>query len=333
MTPVEHSVSVVVIGRNEGERLERCLQSVQKTPAKWIREIVYVDSASSDGSPGLAEAFGVRVIPLTTGRMTAAGGRNAGWRSVDTPYVLFLDGDCVLDAQFVEHALHRFDDPDVAIVWGHLREMHPGASLYQLAMSLDWIYPFGECEFCGGNALFRRVALEQTGGFDESLAGGEEPDLCHRIRKCGWHIVHIDSPMVLHDLGISTFGQYWHRAVKSGESYARVNARTDHTLMTFWNRRTRRNYLQGGLYALLILVSLVASAAMLSVIPLLLLFALWMALAIWTAFRARWKSTHTATRFLYGLHSHFVYLPLLAGQLRVALPHHDDDHAPEGIAI
>ena len=41
---------VVLIGRNEGERLRRCLESV----LKLTNRVAYADSASSDGSVELA---------------------------------------------------------------------------------------------------------------------------------------------------------------------------------------------------------------------------------------------------------------------------------------
>ena len=59
-TPANHSaVSVVVIGRNEGARLVRCLQSVQQ--AHWGNtsfELIYVDSRSTDDSLASARALG-----------------------------------------------------------------------------------------------------------------------------------------------------------------------------------------------------------------------------------------------------------------------------------
>ena len=48
------SVGVVVIGRNEGERLVRCLSSI-KVDAKHV---IYVDSGSTDGSVAAAAAAG-----------------------------------------------------------------------------------------------------------------------------------------------------------------------------------------------------------------------------------------------------------------------------------
>jgi len=70
------SIGVVVIGRNEGERLRRCLQSLGGIAS----QVVYVDSASTDGSVEAARAMGAEVVALDM-RMpfTAARARNDGY--------------------------------------------------------------------------------------------------------------------------------------------------------------------------------------------------------------------------------------------------------------
>ena len=95
-------ITVVVIGRNEGERLTRCLQSVRamRDPGGPV-ELIYVDSASRDDSVERAKAVGSRVVEVVPERPSAALGRNAGWREARAPYVLFLDGDTILHPEFV----------------------------------------------------------------------------------------------------------------------------------------------------------------------------------------------------------------------------------------
>ena len=88
----------VLIGRDEGERLRRCLASVVRTNCP----VVYVDSGSRDGSVAAAQAAGALVVALDMSRpFTAARARNAGWRRLlqahpDLQQVHFLDGDCEL---------------------------------------------------------------------------------------------------------------------------------------------------------------------------------------------------------------------------------------------
>jgi len=319
MEPARSSpaLSVVVIGRNEGHRLERCLESIQRMQWRGSFEVIYVDSNSTDGSPELARLAGAQVVRLDTGKQTAARGRNAGWRLAATPLVLFLDGDTILDPDFPRHAADAMmADPSVAVVWGHCREIHPSTSIYNRVLDLDWIYPPGITEFCGGNALVRRDALEQVGGYEESLIAGEEPEMCRRIRERGLKILHIDAAMVGHDLAITNFHQYWKRAVRSGYAYADVAARSRGAGEWLWENQTAGNVVRGSALLVLPVASLMIAVAWASIVPLLVALGIASILALRTAHRAKWKCAPWSTRLLYGVHSHFQQIPILAGQLK-----------------
>ena len=312
---VEPLLSVVVIGRNEGERLTRCLESVRAmADIGGPVELIYVDSASSDGSPERAAALGARVITVRPERPSAALGRNAGWRAARAPFILFLDGDTILHPRFVADALPELARPEVVVVWGHRREIHPEASLYNRVLDLDWIYPPGPSEFCGGDAIMRRVALAAVDGFDATLIAGEEPDLCRRLRAQGGMILHVDRPMTGHDLAMTQWRQYWRRAVRAGHAYAEVAARFRHTDTPLWDREVRRNRIHAGVLLLSLLVGILGLVRGLWLLPVLVI-GLWLVLALRTAGKVGWKSRDPLTRFLYGLHSHVQQIPILVGQL------------------
>lgn len=313
-TPI--GLSVVVIGRNEGRRLVDCLASIRAATADLGPvDVIYVDSASRDGSPERARALGARVITVRPERPSAAIGRNAGWRSAASEHVLFLDGDTLLQAGFVERALSALQDPKVAVVWGHRRESRPEASIYNRVMDLDWIYPPGPSDFCGGDALMRRDVLEAVGGFSEALIAGEEPELCQRVRGRGLTILHLDQPMTRHDLAITRFSAYWKRAVRAGYAYAEVSQRLKHSAFPLWRQDARRNLIRAAALLGLLVggpgLALLAAASW----PLFLTAGLLLALFLRSAYKARWKSDDPWTLFCYGIHSHLQQLPIALGQL------------------
>lgn len=309
-------LSVVVIGRNEGPRLERCLLSIRNmTDPGCDIEIVYVDSASCDGSVRLAAALGARVIVVQPRRPTAALGRNAGWRASSGSFVLFLDGDTVLEPSFVVQSLADFAE-DTAVVWGNRREIHPEASVYNRVLDLDWISPPGIVDYCGGDALMRREVLEAVGGYDETLIAGEEPEMCRRIRSAGWKILHADRPMTGHDLAMTKWSQYWRRAVRTGYAYAEVSGRFRGSGLPFWETEARHNCSRAIAWIVLIAASAGISVSFASVLPVLSLLALVVLLALRTAAKTAWKSPDFFTRFLYGIHSHLQQIPIYIGQLQ-----------------
>ena len=311
-----YALSVVIIGRNEGSRLVRCIRSAQAM--RDIRgpiEIIYVDSASQDGSAERARALGARVIVVHPERPSAALGRNAGWRAAQAPVVLFLDGDTIPDPDFAARALPLLKDPNVAVVWGHRRELHPEASIYNRVLDLDWIYPPGPSEFCGGDALMRRAALERVNGFDERLIAGEEPELCRRLRTLGYRIEHIDQPMTLHDLAMTRWEQYWRRAERAGYAYAEVASRFRDSDYPLWSAEVRRNQIHAAILILAALCGIVFAVVEKSLWPLLLPVVFYLGLIVRTARRVEWKDPSLVTRLLYGVHSHLQQIPILIGQL------------------
>jgi glycosyltransferase involved in cell wall biosynthesis len=311
------ALSIVIIGRNEGLRLTRCLQSVGLACELDDRaELIYVDSASTDESPQAAEIFGAQVIVLHGGLQTAARARNAGWEKATAPYILFLDGDTILNPYFIQTALKFLEsDQGVAAVWGHRRELYPEHSIYNRVLDLDWIYPAGNTDFCGGDVLIRRSALIEVEGYDPGLPAGEEPELCRRLRARGYRIVHIDAPMTLHDLNMTRFSQYWRRAMRAGYAYAEVSSRFRESADPMWLRESRRNVCSGSFW-IAWLVGSVAWFAFRS--PWILL---WLALLIALPARSAWKARSRAPGqksllLLYGIHSHLQQIPILVGQLR-----------------
>lgn len=309
-------LSVVIIGRNEGERLRRCLESVETMdPIGGEVEVIYVDSGSVDNSIALAQSYGAKILKVESSRPTAALGRNTGWRVAKAPILLFLDGDTVLNPSFVNNSLGEFEDPKVAIVWGHRREMYPENTLYNRVLDLDWIYPPGPSEFCGGDALMRKAVLEEVNGYDATLIAGEEPEMCGRIRSRGYVILHVDHKMTGHDLAMSRWSQYWRRAFRAGYAYAQVSRRFKTSETNLWSSEVRRNFIRAAFVVGLLAVGTAASLFWMSVLPILAVLAFFLLLAVRTAIRVRWKCEDFSTRFLYGIHSHLQHVPIAVGQL------------------
>ena len=224
-------VGAVVIGRNEGARLARCLASVRAQ----FDHVVYVDSGSTDDSIALATAHGVVAVALDTGTpFTAARARNAGFDALlrampALAFVQFIDGDCELQCGWRAEAILFLDrHPRVAVVCGRRRERHPEASVYNRLCDHEWDTPVGPTDFCGGDAMMRVAAFAQVGGFCPTLIAGEEPDLCHRLRRDGWTIHRIDRDMTTHDAAMTRIGQWWQRNRRGGYACAEALARRGH---------------------------------------------------------------------------------------------------------
>jgi glycosyltransferase involved in cell wall biosynthesis len=309
-------VSVVVIGRNEGERLRRCLRSVFGMGRDFALEVIYVDSGSTDGSVALAEAEGAQTIALKPERPSAALGRNAGWNAAKGSIVLFLDGDTVLYPNFVASSLPEFSAPSVAVIWGHRREIHPEQSIFNRTLDLDWVYAPGLAEYCGGDALFRRGILARTNGFDATLIAGEEPELCRRITALGFDILHVDHPMTGHDLAITRWSQYWKRCTRAGHAFAEVADRFRNTDQPFWSGESERNRNRFLILAAGLLAAIAAAIVLRSLLPIAAYFILFALFSVRSAWKQSWKTGDRIALLMYGVHSHLQQVPIYFGQLQ-----------------
>ena len=220
--PMPSKFGVVVIGRNEGQRLISCLQSLSDATT-----VIYVDSNSTDGSVKAAQDRNIDVIELDLSiPFTAARARNAGFARLletmpDLRYVQFVDGDCELAAGWAEVAVSFLERmPEVAAVCGRLRERYPEQSIYNWLCDKEWDRPAGEARSCAGNVMMSVRALKGVGGYREDVIAAEEDELCVRLRMTGWRIWRLPDEMGLHDAAMMHFRQWWRRSFRAGYAFA-----------------------------------------------------------------------------------------------------------------
>jgi len=252
----EMKFGAVAIGRNEGERLVKCLESLSSATA-----VVYVDSGSTDGSPKMARDRGVEVIELDMGiPFTAARARNAGFRHLrkiasDLAYIQFVDADCELTEGWFEHAIRFLNShANVAAVSGELFEQYPNQSVYNWLCERERDGPVGEVRVCGGIVMMRASALGMVGGFRDELIAGEEPDLCVRLRAAGWRIWRLDDEMGMHDAAMTRFGQWLRRTMRNGYAFAQGAHMHGALPERHWVWESRRAWLWGVWLPLALLV-------------------------------------------------------------------------------
>jgi GT2 family glycosyltransferase len=269
---VFNQVGVVIIGRNEGCRLVKCFDSIQNK----VKEIVYVDSGSTDDSVAASIGRGIHTIELDMAiPFTAARARNEGFNRLtqlhpDLKYVQFVDGDCEVVEGWLSSAVQFLEKSErVAVVCGRRRERFPAASVYNMLCDIEWDTPVGEAKACGGDAMMRVDAFQQVNGFRESLIAGEEPELCVRLRDQGWKIWRLDVEMTLHDAAMTEFGQWWKRSIRAGYAFAAGAYLHGRSPERHWVKETRSAWIWGlliplgtisamyffGLWALVLLLS------------------------------------------------------------------------------
>ncbi|WP_151669219.1 glycosyltransferase family 2 protein [Nitrincola schmidtii] len=268
----------VIIGRNEGERLVRCLASVRDQFAL----VVYVDSGSSDNSVKNAETAGAKVVRLDMQQpFTAARARNTGLTCLleelpSLEYVQFIDGDCELVHSWPQAAFAFLSEHcDVVIVCGRRRERFPESTTYNALCDLEWDTPIGETSACGGDAMMRVSVLKEVNAYNPALIAGEEPEMCHRLRMRGWKIYRLNEEMTLHDAAITKFSQWWKRVSRGGFAFAYVSWMYRKADQKIWVRETLRPVFWGIILPLVFIFGVLTQMTSLIVLPPLLILLLW----------------------------------------------------------
>lgn len=222
-------IGAVVIGRNEGARLIRCIDSLNSS----CPTVVYVDSGSVDTSVIEAEQRGASVVQLDMSKpFTAARARNAGFERLresdgSLKYVQFVDGDCEIVKGWLMSAERFLDqNPDIAVVCGKRIERYPGASIYNGMCNREWNTPSGETDSSGGDFMIRAQVFQEIGGFADEQVAHEEPEFCGRLRKAGFRIWKIDKEMTLHDAAIHSLKQFYSRNRRAGFGITQALARS-----------------------------------------------------------------------------------------------------------
>ena len=246
-------VGIVVIGRNEGIRLVRCLESIGSG-----QKIVYVDSGSSDGSVAVAQANNAQIVELDLSLpFTAARARNAGRAALpgDCDLIQFIDGDCMLQPGWLTAGSAALaNEPSLAAVFGRRREIRPEASRYNWMCDLEWSISPGTACYFGGDVMLRATALDQAGGYPAEMIAGEEPDLSIRLRALRWRIACLPHEMTLHDAAITRLEQWWRRSIRSGYAYAELGVRHRGEAGADYRRRLRGVLAWGGVLPLGVLL-------------------------------------------------------------------------------
>lgn len=205
--PDDPLLSVVVVTRNERERIGACLESILAACRPIDRfEILLVDSRSTDGTVDVARDYPVTVLELPEGPpVTAAAGRYVGTAATSGDLVLFVDGDVVLTDDWLTSACRRLrDDPTLGGLDGHLDESAADADRPVDALR--------------GVALYDRGALETAGGFDPHLVSNEDIDLSYRVRDAGYRLRRLSTVVGFHpdENGPRDRLRRWHRGYYHG---------------------------------------------------------------------------------------------------------------------
>ncbi len=207
-------VSVVICTYNRAHSLGATLESLRYQNHEEL-EVIVVNGPSTDGTEQVLEPWAdrIRIEQCPVANLSVS--RNIGIRAAAGEIVAFIDDDALPEYDWLMQSLPAFDNDEIAGVGGIVFD-HTGLALqyrYSAAnrfaeVAVRHDKPFdGQCfpgsfqfpYLQGTNALFRREALLQIGGFDETFDYYlDETDVCCRLVDAGFVLRQLPNAPVHH---------------------------------------------------------------------------------------------------------------------------------------
>jgi GT2 family glycosyltransferase len=134
--------------------------------------------------------------------------RNRGAERGGAPWILFLDADVDPQPQLIDNYFEPAPGDRVAVLAGGVEDTPLGpnpTAAERFAVSAEQMSqantlkagPWAYAQTA--NAMVRRKAFDEVGGFEDSVRSGGDADLCFRLRATGWELEERPAARVLHD--------------------------------------------------------------------------------------------------------------------------------------
>jgi GT2 family glycosyltransferase len=198
-------VAFVILTKNSGRTLNRCLSEVSKLKDEMNVEVIIVDGGSTDNTLEIVKQYSreLNIKVLCDGGRGLGYARDIGWRSSSADYIVMLDSDVILNRRFLMNAIKLLErDQKLGAVSAKLKPISLDKGLLglfqekNLAIHLHHLeppYPAEAMALHTACTVFKRKVLEEVGGFDEFFdLAKEDSDISYRIRKAGYKLSYLN---------------------------------------------------------------------------------------------------------------------------------------------
>jgi cellulose synthase/poly-beta-1,6-N-acetylglucosamine synthase-like glycosyltransferase len=196
-------ISIIIPAFNAEKQMARCLDGLRaQQNGRNECEIIVVDDGSTDATREIAQEHGARVLQQTN--RGAAAARNLGAQNARGDIVLFLDGDCEPDPNWVASMLAPFAEPIVVGAGGMKQTRQSGLLPRFIQAEFDYRYDqvrsHRYIDFIdSGTAAYRRDIFLKNHGFDTTLMDAEDVELSFRLAEQGHKMAFAPEAIVYHD--------------------------------------------------------------------------------------------------------------------------------------
>lgn len=201
MTGNSPACAVVIRAYNEAEHIGRLLDGLQQQTIK-NKEIVLVDSGSTDGTLEIASRYPVKIVHIQPEDFTFGRSLNLGISHTSTDKVAFASAHVYpVYPDWLDKLLGPLDHPEVGLTYG--KQRGTANSYYSEQQIFARWFPGGPQQaqdhpFCNNaNAAIRRALWEKR-PYDEKLSGLEDLEWANWVINQGYRLVYVPEAEIIH---------------------------------------------------------------------------------------------------------------------------------------
>jgi glycosyltransferase involved in cell wall biosynthesis len=190
-------VSVVTPSFNQGQFIQRTLESVGTQTGAEIEHVVF-DGGSTDDTVDVLRRFGRGVKWVSEKDKGQTDAVNKGIRATDGEIIGWLNSDDVYYPGAIAHVIAFFEThPDVDVVYGMADHIDLSDYAFEAYPTEPWNFPrlMDTCFICQPATFFRRRVVEQHGVLDEKLSFCMDYEYWLRLAKAGVHFAYMEEKL------------------------------------------------------------------------------------------------------------------------------------------
>ena len=224
------TIDIIIPTYNNPEMLGHCVSSIGSKRLGHPVRVIVVNNGHPDSLNMIGSEPWMEIVQTGGKNLGWEGGLKEGLKRSKSEFVVFMNDDTFVphsEVLWLRKMSELFCNPDVAAV-GPCTNVVMGKQnmLYRTPhTTIEATYLIGFC------MMVRRKHLDEVGGVDDTLPGGDDLDLSIRFRKAGYALVNKRDVFVFH-YGYQTGSKlYGDQNKKGGWNSREMNERTKHALI------------------------------------------------------------------------------------------------------
>jgi len=190
-------ISIIIPTFDNPVMLSNCVRSMAATRLMYPFKLIVVNNGHPQSLAALQGTEWLKIIQTGGKNLGWEGGLKEGLKHVTTEFVMFANDDIYIpasEAYWLRKMIELFIEDKIGAV-GPISNVVAGSQNMYFStphMRLEATYLIGFC------VLLRKKALDEAGGIDDTLSGGDDLDLSIRLRQKGYRLIVDRETFVYH---------------------------------------------------------------------------------------------------------------------------------------